>query len=288
MLGSIRLRGLLKMRPSPYRHLLYRQGIVSGFYQQKRSFVPNEVVKPRRLPLRTIALLVATTSSFTIVLYALIELSNPQKGTRGSQVFLPLWVNTNWIKPSRYTFPNALRYFDEELWDQFERKPLNTNEFQDVNVKYEILEKLARNTIIREEFGLPLDMEPQNEKFLIWIESKNPCISGVRICYHERSLSESGCWIKPIDTQSIKENTSQHILEHMERAPPSEIHSLNTTNKEYNIRFTGSMLIKGRTRGTGTVSYEGYLDLNHLAINNGVKISSLFIRTNQGGTKRII
>ncbi|KAI5954456.1 hypothetical protein KGF54_002231 [Candida jiufengensis] len=177
------------------------------------------------------------------------------------------------------------------------------------NINYSLLSKVSLNSKMREIFGLPINLKfdtTNTDDFNIGIELKYPSISGVEIeITNDLTNGKDSTniipnfnfnWtIKSINFETIKKNTYKYWLnnslnlnninqENVEITDPiHEIHDkkkLPTPNsKDYDINFSGECDINNKLINsspndmiTGKLKYVGVIDLNHLILNNGVKI----------------
>lgn len=161
------------------------------------------------------------TGTLVLGLYVYFQIRWKQKmcescvGTGNESVFVPLWVNPNWLYRSAYKFPKAVQYFDPEFYkyvvqeieqvcEDTELEPMDNPSltthihnyymgeealkfmqvFVNTNVKYKVLEELLKNVTIRRLFGLPLSVDIidyRRENFRVWVESKYPTVSGIEV-----------------------------------------------------------------------------------------------------------
>lgn len=156
--------------------------------------VPPDAYTKKGLPFRTVIVLIAASSSLTMVLYVMSQfLKFNDNDDQYKQVFLPLWFKPNWFGLSQYQFPDAIPYFgDHDYFEyvQIELDQLNQNKgtvtdlenyqtiLQRENIQYKLLEALSGNYQVREIFGLPLTIN-QPDEFTMWLESKYPTVSGL-------------------------------------------------------------------------------------------------------------
>ncbi|KGU22256.1 hypothetical protein W5O_06013 [Candida albicans Ca6] len=166
------------------------------------------IQRNNRLPLRTIVILIAASSSLTMLLFVAVQYKKfqdellPDGKSRKRSIFLPLWFNGNLLYQTTYGFPHGLKYFDPEFYEYIMTEVQQSNKdgemqghhdnsvkhfchaLREKNIKYAVLEGLSANREIRQIFGLPLtvDTHPNSDGELkIWVESKYPSVSGLQI-----------------------------------------------------------------------------------------------------------
>lgn len=276
----------------------------------------------KRLPLRTILILIATSSSLSMLLYATIqyfrirdELSQSKESNVQKSIFLPLWLNSNILQRKTLNYPEGLRYVDMGYYNYLTAEMMQNNsngsksdveeycdELQQHHIKYAVLEKLSSNNKIRAMFGLPLNLNPNNSKFNIWVELVHPSVSGIQMSIiqktdsHEKSNDVSFKWaIKPINWNSIKDDTLSPIglgmakigsnaetkIHEKSSGKVHEVHQgkdkvpLNP-NRDYAIRFQSEYFITDKSANKqGRIKYIGTIDFDHLLINRGVIITDI-------------
>ncbi|KAG5420434.1 hypothetical protein I9W82_002315 [Candida metapsilosis] len=190
----------------------------------------------KKLPIKTILILIATASSSSMLLYATIqyfrikdELDQSKETHVSKSIFLPLWFNSNILWKKSLNYPEGLRYVDMGYYHYLTTEMMqnNTNgsksdvdnycdELQQHNIKYAVLEKLSSNNQIRAIFGLPLTLNTKaNSKFNIWVELLYPSVSGMQMNISQsspKSHDVSFNWaIKSINWNSIKDDTLSPI-----------------------------------------------------------------------------
>lgn len=299
---------------------LIREHAVRSSLQNNMGFINgnSSVHDNRKLPFRTILLLVICSSSLAIGVYGISQFIKFKQDGNDRIIFLPLWFNANWLFKSTYSFPKDLKYLDREYFDYctVEMNQQNsTNDFSDVknfikllideNIKYKVLEELSLNNSIRKMFKLPLGIDLDTPKFKIWLETKYPSVSGIQINMENNNGVSSvnmGWVIKPLNFNSIindalvlaglkldrintDESMTGSLLENgiKEAKSISERKHINT-NKDYDVLFTGEFKIKDKYQvEKGTLSYKGMFDFSHLMINRGVKIieMDMILETNE-------
>ncbi|KAK6201482.1 uncharacterized protein RJT21DRAFT_35499 [Scheffersomyces amazonensis] len=192
----------------------------------------------RRLPLKTIILLIATSSTLTMVVYVITQLikfygetddDNDEIKTKRRAIFLPIWLNLNLLWQKSFTFPGGIMYLDKEYYEYLmvEIDQLIKNKSQnpdlvdylklleDENIKYSVLEHVSMNHRIKEIFGLPLTIssiedDPSTPHLSLWVESKYISVSGIQIELeryksiegqtHENKFKANASWVvKPIN-----------------------------------------------------------------------------------------
>ncbi|KAK6868736.1 hypothetical protein K6H11_004089 [Candida tropicalis] len=250
------------------------QVIKSALSNSTRSsnFQTIPIMNRNRLPIRTIIILIAASSSFTMMFYVMVQ----------------------------------YKKFQDEVVENDGKRENSVENYrkllQDENIKYSVLESLSANAKIRQLFGLPLNMELNSDDFKIWVESKYPSVSGLQIDIVERSTKSGKStefdtnWIvKPINATSIVNDTLVALglkLDRLERSDASikthekasgKIHEVNVnekvklnSNRDYSVRFQGKFVVSDKSFvNLGVINYSGTLDFDHLMINRGIKVTGL-------------
>lgn len=185
-----------------YDRLLREQYVRSAIHSNPGLLHTHGIDDKRGLSLRTVLLLIAASSSITMGLYLAVQLvqhHNEADGPNTKRVFLPLWLDFNWLYRSTYTYPGGIRYFDNEYYSYLVAEMAQTtgsgNDYpsdkdlqaflavlQKENIKYKVLEELSLNAQVRRLFGLPLAVDTkEGSEFRIWIRSKHPTVSGIQV-----------------------------------------------------------------------------------------------------------
>ncbi|KAK6456424.1 uncharacterized protein RJT20DRAFT_135179 [Scheffersomyces xylosifermentans] len=181
----------------------------------------------RRLSLRTIFILIATSSTLSMALYVVIQLvkfneEDSNESISRKHIFLPLWLNSNLLYQKTFSFPGGLNYLDRDYaaYLQTEMAQLNKSSKSDLNnyleilekdnIKFTILEQVSSNIRVKKIFGLPLTVNClEDSKFQIWLETKYPSISGIEIDIEkskveDKRTSYNAFWtVKSINISSI-------------------------------------------------------------------------------------
>ncbi|CCE82699.1 Piso0_002440 [Millerozyma farinosa CBS 7064] len=266
----------------------------------------------RRLPFRTILLIIACTSSITMVAYSGVQLYQCQKHRVKKSFLLPLWFHPHIYTKKVYSFPKDLKYLDPECYRYFvaqlSREETVNGSFtvdsipkilEEENIKYKILEELSRNTNIRQMFKVPFDFALFTENFKIWIDPKHPTVSGIKIDIDSTrdTTSLRASWsIRSVNMNTILNDfaiTAGVKLDKLEAAQPtkttdkaSEATSI-ASPKDYDIRFAGQVrLLNNADSYLGTIKYKGCIDFNHILLNRGIKVSEvdMLVNRNESGT----
>ncbi|KAI5968207.1 hypothetical protein CANMA_002423 [Candida margitis] len=213
--------------------------LVRNAVHVSRNGINGTTTGGKRLPLRTILILIASSSTLSMLLYASIqyfrirdELHQSTGSNIQKSIFLPLWFNPNVLWKKTLNYPEGLVYVDKGyhnyITTEMAQNNLNgttksdideyCNDLQQQNIKYAVLEKLSSNNKIRAIFGLPLNLTMNNSKFNIWVELIHPSASGIQIDFTQKSNGTEGGhnisfkWaIKPINWNSIKDDTLSPI-----------------------------------------------------------------------------
>lgn len=266
----------------------------------------------RKLPLRIILLIIACTSSITMLAYSGVQLYQCQKHRVKKSFLLPLWFHPHIYTKKVYSFPKDLKYLDPECYRYFEAQlpregTVNGNFTVDLvakileeeNIKYKILEELSRNSNIRQMFKVPFDFALFTENFRIWVDPKYPTVSGIKIDIDSTrdTTSLRASWsIRLVNMNSILNDFAIAAgvkLDKLEAAQPtktteevSEASSI-ALPKSYDIRFGGQVrLLNNADSYLGTIKYKGCIDFNHILLNRGIKLSEvdMLVNSNESGT----
>lgn len=281
---------------------LLREQVIKATLQSNPNYLNgNSSLKDnRRLPLRTILLLILGSSTMTMGVYVVIQFIKFKQDGKDRLVFLPLWFNLNWFFQSKYSFPKGLKYLDKEYYDystadmsqsNMSHNGSDMNNFtallEDENIKYKVLEELSLNTRIRQMFKLPLNITLQKNKFNIWIQTKYPTISGFQISMENKiNRSINIAWaIHLIKYHTIISDVLVLVGLKLDRLKPQDdlqlpvveksanVRKNLNTDKEYDIFFTGEFVVRDKNQvEMGSLTYKGMLDFDHLMINRGVKL----------------
>lgn len=299
---------------------LIREQVLRSTLQNNMGFIngSSTVRDNRKLPFRTILLLIICSSSLTIGVYVISQLVKFKQDGNHRRIFLPLWFSANWLFKSTYSFPKGLKYLDREYFDysMVEMSQQNSgNDCSDVgnfikllideNIKYKVLEELSLNNSIRKMFKLPLGIDLDSPKFNIWLETKYPSVSGIQINMENNNgvSSVNMSWIikllnfnsiindalvlagLKLDRISTDESIRGSFLDKgIKEAKSINEHKHINTNKDYDVFFSGEFKIKDKYKvEKGTLSYKGMFDFSHLMINRGVKIikMNMVLETNE-------
>ncbi|CAK7893067.1 hypothetical protein CAAN4_H12992 [[Candida] anglica] len=258
-----------------------RQVIIDGI---QNSMLENN---GRKLRFRTVVGLVVGSFVTTLSLYVAVQVWQLQNeeishnGENSKRIFLPLWLNLNWIYTTKYEFPNDLQYLDKsyfEYWNselsQFKTNDKLLIDLQNENIKYKILTIMSSNRTIRKLLRFPLTLETledNSDRFQIWIETKCPTISGIEIDLKKSndnsSLFKKLNWcIKPLNFKSIIEGALVQVglkLDRLERSAannktherasgkvhevpitePMTHHLVLNSRKDYDVVFEGEVLL---------------------------------------------
>lgn len=98
---------------------LIREQVLRSTLQNNMGFIngSSTVRDNRKLPFRTILLLIICSSSLTIGVYVISQLVKFKQDGNHRRIFLPLWFSANWLFKSTYSFPKGLKYLDREYFD---------------------------------------------------------------------------------------------------------------------------------------------------------------------------
>lgn len=294
--------------------------------QQNPHQILNSTIK-RKTPFKTIIILGVGTIISSLALYVGVQMwhlsgNEDDDRNRDNSVFVPLWLNLNLFYSNRYKFPHDLKYFDNDLYQytcdeiqtykqkQCTKGAARTTEsdsdqylksFQEVNVKYKVLEKIVSNRALRNQILIPveLDDESRADCFQIWIETKYPTVSGLIIHWDKemgfsinwkvsllniRSLIEgalilAGLKLDRLERSEANSKVHERASGKIHEVPINSGHNNRTlilnSKKDFDIWFAGEFVIRGDQEGL--VTYRGKVDFDHLMINRGVKIIGLSV-----------
>ncbi|ABN67541.2 predicted protein [Scheffersomyces stipitis CBS 6054] len=214
-----------------YDQLIRDQIIQSSLAGSSLGSGGHGIKDNRRLSLKTIFLLIATSSSLSMVIYVAIQLlkfqdEDANQPVSRKRIFLPFWVNSNLLYQKTFSFPAGLSYLDKEYKAYLETEMAQLNKFktksdydnyieifENDNIRFKVLEQVSSNLKVKQVFGLPLVVEkPADSKLQIWLETKYPSVSGLEITIEKtkateqskKSTSISASWtVKSINIVSI-------------------------------------------------------------------------------------
>ncbi|ODV68198.1 hypothetical protein HYPBUDRAFT_107022 [Hyphopichia burtonii NRRL Y-1933] len=242
---------------------LMRQQLVKNTIQNNPNFITpgGQLFQNNNgLPFKTILMLIVTSSSLTMAGYLLWQIDQlkdqVESGNEGDittkSIFLPIWLNCNWIYVSRYRYPDHIYYFDPEYFEylQTEMNQLNSEpgKISDKdnylkllitdNIQYKVLETASIQSSIREIFGLPININ-QSSNFDIWVEPKHPTISGIRFDIElDKSEGKTNYVISP--HWSIKLINFTTIISDLLVAAGLKLDRLNTSEAQAKTHERGS------------------------------------------------
>lgn len=194
---SSKVNNSMENEKRKYYNLIREQLVTNSIDDNPELRNHHTTGKNGRLSFKTILILIAASSTMSMAVYTISEMTKFYKDEskdRGT-IFLPLWINFNMLFQSTYPFPKGLRYFDEEyaVYMEEEMRQLNTSKeksdianyterMEQENIKYTLLEEISKNSTVRQIFGLPLSFKiTEKSHFEVWIESRHPAISGIQI-----------------------------------------------------------------------------------------------------------
>lgn len=258
--------------------------------------------------LRNTVLLVALSSSLTMVLYVSVEVHSVRQQDvldthrKPKNIMLPLWFSCNWPSQRRYSLGKYLRYFDQNFSDYISDADIYKESLQENGVEFQVLNDLFRLSVIRSVFSIPLTMRatPQ-DTFDIWIEPHTAAVHGPLITiskndndkislvwqwsirpihfgsFVDRFLSDKGFSFDKLESHNAERKTHEKSSGHIHEVRPSKIDEKRSKkDRDFSIRFSGTFHVHDNPDNDsgkrGLVTYSGYIDLDHLAINSGVKI----------------
>lgn len=285
-----------------------REEFVRSTLDGNREILKENMGKGRGLSWKTILLLVIGSSTITMGSYVAIQIYKFKKDGEPRVIFLPLWLNLNWIYTTNYTFPDDLWYIDKDFYHFLMTESDTLNEppkdlkldkysyfLQENSIKYKVLEALSANQEIRKIFKVPLPLTLESKTHRTWIEPRYPVVLGLQIQMSNDAASkiESFWVIRPINFHSIADESlvqaglalnklgndnSFEMNQYLDDQKPSIIASRN-----YNIMFQGSFFVFDKAlQQTGKVKYYGCVDFNHIKLNEGVKLLDLELSLEDG------
>lgn len=136
--------------------------------------------------LKTIIILVAVSSSLTMLLYLGVQIYKVSLDTLENvgpkSAFLPLWLSFDWPWERKFSFPKYLAYFDSEYYAYVDSVSNFTEELRLQKVEFLVLDELFKLKVVRDTFGIPLLLRTEElDSFDIWIECKHPTVHGPTI-----------------------------------------------------------------------------------------------------------
>lgn len=262
---------------------------------------PETLLRRRPLRWRTVALLVACSSSATMALYLGIQtykvMRSPLQTTQPQKVLLPLWVGFNWPSQRRLPVPKYLEYIESDASVVF-GKDTDFDSFRAANVEGQVLDALFRLDAVRNMFGVPMSLFTlQSDDFHVWLEPKYPTVHGpqFRIRKLDGRLSVAWRWAITLvhwpefspELQVYGSNAQKKISEKSSgRVHVADAEKSDPPTDDFSVVFRGSYHIAD-TNGTavGCVLFAGHIDPTHLALNGGVKITNLDLKIHESGEK---
>lgn len=266
---------------------------------------------------RTVVLLVAVSSSVSMAVYLGVEIlkaRNDPVGLKPRNVFLPLWFSFDWPYQRRFAFPDHLKYMDRPYYEVVLANENFTEHLHSNCVKYQVLDKLFRLTIVRDLLGIPLSLRSlEDDSFALWIEPKFPTVHGpqVHISKESGSLDISWQWaikllhwwssvdgfLTGLGTKLDRIESSEALAKTHERGS-GRVHEVVTVadkktkrvvcgDRDYKVMFQGTFHVSHLAeKPCGVVSYTGVIDFDHLGISQGARIvqMDLTVAGEQGET----
>ncbi|KAL6672439.1 hypothetical protein ACI3LZ_003359 [Candidozyma auris] len=243
--------------------------------------------------LKTIIILVAVSSSLTMLLYLGVQIykvsSDTSENVGPKSAFLPLWLSFDWPWERKFSFPKYLAYFDSEYYAYVDSVSNFTEELRSQKVETE-----------------------KSDSFDIWIECKHPTVHGptIRISKEHGKLRLSWKWTvhplswwgsidRALTASGLKldrlDNTEAMKKTHEKSS--GRVHEVNTSkdgklkrvlcsgDKEYSVLFKGSFhLSNSSTTRTGRVSYQGMIDFDHIGINRCARLTSVGLTVHENAS----
>ncbi|RLV86272.1 hypothetical protein JA9_004551 [Meyerozyma sp. JA9] len=250
---------------------------------------------------KSILLGMALTSTATMGLFVSLQLMYPRSDPDAPRrAFVPLWLSTGWSGKTSYKFPRDVILLDENCYHCLvdgRELPEYLDHLEKENIKYKVLELLSSSQEARKTLKLPVSISvPEISDFKVWMESTMPTVSGLQFSFAPNELFPTVEWqLKQIDYRSVadsalvaaglkldrlgsdaeKKTHEKSSGKIHESVPEHERHV--HTPKNYTIKMSGIMDFEDKCHRKGTVNYSAVLDFDHLKINGGVKITSMYL-----------
>lgn len=278
------------------QNAINRQYIEQAIKNNPELLTNPQLLKPG-LRWRTVLLLIATSSSLSMLLYLTVQIykvsSDTSTEVKPRSVFLPLWLSVNWPYQRKYSFPSYLQYLDPDYFSYVDAFGDYSQELHLKNVQYQVLDGLFRLTVVRDLFGIPLTLKATEEdKFDMWIEPKYPTVHGPEVQLSKQDklhlewrwsvnlvrwwssvdsfLTGIGVKLDRLDTAQAK--THEKSSGRVHEASHSKL-KISTGDRDYKVVFKGTFHLSDTTKAhCGIVGYCGVIDFDHLGINNGVRV----------------
>ncbi|CAK9437377.1 uncharacterized protein LODBEIA_P17550 [Lodderomyces beijingensis] len=278
-LGTVRFYNNFQNKPPPpgqppsnqLDSTRYHNQLIHNAVKSRLKLSPS-LGASRKLPFRTIFILIATSSSLSMFFYLLVQLfkfhneekeedgSNKKKRKKSRSIFLPLWLNPNLIRRKTFHFPQGVRYLDEEYYEYLMTEiaqMCHTNpeditkreidaylkQLENTNVHYSLLEKISMNKKIREIFGLPLTIETGDSVMDIRVELKYPSVSGLQINLDSNTtgtatISRIKWAVQIFNFKSVVDDSINSIsgaFETLDNAPDAVLHEAKSDQEPLEI-----------------------------------------------------
>lgn len=293
-LGRVPIRRLLSQNEKQQYDELRRR-FTKTIQENPHILQSASLQRGTRLSLKTIVVLVVISSTVSMGVYLAVQVRNHSK-----QVFLPLWLNLNWMYQSKYRFPQHVKYFDEKYAEYLavEMAQLNQTDGLDWdnyaeilkknNIKYRVLEWLAHCP--SKQFKLPLQITSTGSLDM-YLVPERATVSGLNFNLRESTvrwciklinvdsaisdaLVAAGLKLDRLDSTEADLKTHEPSSGRVHQVP---LHSDNrrmdfNRSKDYRVVFEGDFTVKDHHGTETAVHYRGYIDFDHLMINRGVKV----------------
>lgn len=296
-----------KQSPNDIKQTLARQNLINEI-QKNPQILQNAGASlgGRLLSWKTVLVLVISSSTLTMGVYLAVQVyqvSRAEPDSKPRNVFLPLWVSFDWPYQRRYAFPSYLRYVDPEFYSHVESTDRYAERLHEENVQYQILDGLFRLPAIRDRFGIPFSLKTSEaDSFDMWIEPKHPTVHGPQIHISKESgrivlswqwsvklvhwWSSVDSFLKGMGTKLDRLDSSPALQKTHEKGSgrvheviqPLKNNSVPCGDRDYRVMFSGTFRLSDASKfRSGTVSYTGVIDFNHLGINRGARIALLVV-----------
>lgn len=294
---------------------MMRQNFVKKALQDNPGLLNgNGSVEKPGMKFRTIVLLVAASSSITMLVYLGVQIYkvtlDKLENVGPRSAFLPLWLSFDWPWERRFSFPKYLAYLDPEFHGYVESIPNFAEDLHLQSVEFLVLDELFKLKLVRDTFGIPLLLKTeQSDTFDSWIECKHPTVHGPKILITkedgklrllwrwsvhpllwwgdiDKALTALGLKLDRLDPSDAMIKThekSSGRVHKVNSSKDSKLKRVITTDKDYNVLFLGLFhLSNSSTTKTGRVTYSGMIDFDHMGINRGARLTLIGLSVQEG------
>lgn len=259
--------------------------------------------------------LISTVASIAlgVLSFKVYSVYSDREAEASSSFFCPTWFSLDWPIQRTYAFPNYLKYADKKYYEEIIATPNFAEHMRNENVQYQILDRLFRLNLVRDNFGIPLTIISTDEDtFSMWIEPKFPTLHGpeIKIGKLDGRLWFSWGWlIKSLNWPGKINGILADIESKLDPmicgddstriagdAVSIEIHSVSNINdslkvsekcgdRDYRVYTQGTFhLNNNNNEEIGLLTYTGLIDFKHLGINRGFRVASLELKVVEDGS----